>query len=102
MLIDSGACLTQSAGDSGDGNYIIGPDGTAYQPQDYSAPEMSTVHVTKSPALNISLVRVSIPLEYFTSTGCFFQSSYQAHYSNAPPYQQFIMPQHIYTEVNSS
>ena len=71
MLINSGTGLTQSAGDYVDRNHIIGPDGTIYQPQDYSIPEMSTIHVTIPSALIISLVSVSIPLEYFTSTGFF-------------------------------
>ena len=63
-----------------------------FLPPVFSIPESSTVHVTVPSAPIVSSVRVSIPLEYLTSS-VNFQSTNPAFYSNAPSYQHVSIPQ---------
>ena len=66
---DSGTNVMHTSVDSNNGYPNAGTDGVTLKSQYNLVPENSTVHVTASAAPNVSSVRVSISLEYFTSTG---------------------------------
>ena len=84
--IDSGTIVMHTAVDSNNVYPNAGTDGVTL------VPENSTVHVTVSSAPNVSSVRVSIPLEHFTSTGP-MQSVVHTSALNALSNQQLITPQ---------
>ena len=90
--IVSGTNVMHTSVDSNNGHPNAGTDGVTLKSQYNLVQENSTVHVTASAAPNVSSVRVSISLEYSTSTRT-MQSDVHTSASDALSNQQFIIPQ---------